>query len=185
VVGPDGVGKTTVAGALRSAADTPSFYFHFVPTSDRSAADDPGRSYGMKRDDGANMFLGWLRLVKSILRAYLGYLRFIRPRLREGELIIGDRWIYGYWGQPYTHRYRGPDWVTKLALRITPKPDLVALLTAPPQVIHDRKQELTVEAAAAELERWRRLPVSRLCEFPTLADPDSIARAIIREVDGG
>ena len=42
LVGPDGVGKTTVARALGAAYDGPSGYFHFVPPiGGRLSADPP------------------------------------------------------------------------------------------------------------------------------------------------
>jgi thymidylate kinase len=43
----------------------------------------------------------------------------------------------------------------KLIWAIAPKPDVVFLLDAPPQVIQSRKQEVTFEETAAQVQAYR------------------------------
>jgi thymidylate kinase len=84
----------------------------------------------------------------------LGYWRWLRPALRSGALIVGDRWIYGYIGQPVALGYGGPRWLAGAAINLVPRPDLVVRLKADRNVVASRKRDLSAEEIAAEEDRW-------------------------------
>lgn len=185
LVGPDGVGKTTVARALGAAYGGPSGYFHFVPpiaaplSANPPAA--PAPHLGKGRPGGSRL-LGCVRLIRNVVRFWIAYVIRVRPAMAKGMLVIGDRGMFGYLVQPHALKFYGPSSFARRMLRLLPQPALVVNLAAPPQVVRARKQELTLEQIAGELRDWRELPATRLITFDATATPAEIARRVMREL---
>ena len=59
--------------------------------------------------------------------------------------------MYGYVAQPNALRFHGPAFLALAIVRLLPRPHLIVNLTAPPQVIRERKQELTLSQIEHEL----------------------------------
>lgn len=188
LVGPDGVGKTTVARALAERYDGPTAYFHFRPpllarmAQQPPAVSPPPLSRGAPR---GSRVLGWLRLARNFAGFWLGYLARVRPAVALGTLVIGDRCGYGYLVHPHVLRFYGPTRLADLAIRALPRPLLVANLRASPELIRHRKRELTTGEIEAELAAWAALPESRLKTFDADEAPQAIACRILHELTGG
>lgn len=185
LVGPDGVGKTTIARALGAAYDGPSGYFHFVPAIGARLSADPPASAAPhlgKGRPGGSRLLGCARLIRNVARFWLAYIVQVRPAMAKGMLVIGDRGMFGYLVQPHALKFYGPDSFARLMLRVLPAPALVVNLAAPPHVVRARKQELTLEQIARELRDWRHIPAPRLITVDATATPAEIARRVMREL---
>ena len=154
IVGPDGVGKSGLAQALVEIAPGESGYFHFRPPfRGRLRSSVPTAQQPTTKNRGTpSLVVGWLRLSVAFVRFWAGYLLRVRPVLGRGGLVVGDRWAYGYLVQPRALRYGGPPWLASFMIKSLPSPDLVVNLTAPPQEIHRRKQELTVTELCSVLQ---------------------------------
>lgn len=181
IVGPDGVGKSGLARALVEMAPVESAYFHFrPPISGGLRASVPAeKEPRTKNRRKPALLLGWLRLSLAFVRFWVGYLISVRPILGRGGLVVGDRWAYGYLVQPRALRYGGPTWLASLMVKCLPSPDLVVNLTAPLHEIHRRKQELTVEEIAAELEAWDRIPAPRMIRLDALETSHGMADRVM------
>lgn len=178
--GPDGVGKTTVARAILDAVGRDGRYFHFRPPLRGELPTGPGPArVRAKAPAGGPRPLGWVRLIRSSLLCWMGYVRSVKPALSRGELVVGDRWIYGYVAQPASLRFSGPVWLARLGIRLAPKPDLLVNLTAPSDVIRDRKQELTHEQIERELGLWRGVAGPRTMTVDALQAPSTIAAEVL------
>lgn len=174
IVGPDGAGKTTLAAAVADRAPGGAAYFHFLPRRLLPyPPTDPGPPPPKKAPD--RPVLGWLRLARNWFRASSTYWTALRPALDQGSLVVADRWVYGYVGQPGALRFAGPEWLARLAVRVLPRPDLVLNLTGPAEVLVARKPELTVAETEAELTRWLRLPVPHLVTLDATLPPEELA----------
>jgi thymidylate kinase len=185
IVGPDGVGKSGLAQALVEIAPGETGYFHFRPPIRgrlRPTVPIEMRTITKNRTEPL-LLLGWLRLSLAFVRFWAGYLLSIRPVLGRGGLVIGDRWAYGYLVQPLALRYGGPPWLASFVIRSLPSPDLVVNLTAPPREIHRRKQELSLEEIAAELEAWNRIPAPRMVRLDALQTSRGMAEWVLSELD--
>lgn len=188
LVGPDGAGKTTAAAALVAAFDGPTRYFHFLPSRSDDVRPEPGapappKPIGGRKRSVGRVLAGWLRLARNVARFWHAYLTVIRPAVRAGTLVVGDRWGFGYAVQPEPLRYFGPTWLARLGVRAMPRPDLVANLVAPVDVIAARKAELSPRQITAELDGWRSLPVRRLVDLDALAPPEKIAQTILAALE--
>jgi hypothetical protein len=118
------------------------------------AATDP-HAVPVSRDPHAKPSKGLvLSLVKLTLwwadYTFLGYLTDIYPRLQRSGLVLFDRYYQDLLVDPRRHRYGGPLWLARFAGRFFPRPHLVILLDAPPEVLHSRKQEVSLEETARQ-----------------------------------
>ena len=185
VIGPDGVGKTTLASRILERWDGPTGYFHFLPTRrspilPRPESDPPPPPAKSARDGSRT--LGWARLGRNLIRFWWAYGTQVQPLVRSGTLVIGDRWAYGYVGQPYALRFYGPLWLADLTERLLPRPDLVIDMKAPVEVIAARKQELTPSEIQSELARWSQVARGRRAELDAVLGPDELAEQAIRMI---
>jgi thymidylate kinase len=181
LVGPDGVGKTTVARALLAHHSGPSAYFHFLPPLRGPLSRSPGPASAPppKAAPGGWLVLGWIRLFRNAARCWVGYLRTVRPALKRSWLVIGDRWMYGYVVQPDALRFHGPDALARAVLRLLPRPHLIVNLAAPPHVIRQRKQELTLSQIEQELLAWSSLRAANVQTLDASRLPRDIASDIL------
>lgn len=186
-VGPDGVGKTTVAGFL--SAETKDLfrgarYHHWIPpwqkplpsTVPASAPKAPLR----EQPSGTSAtILSAVRLARNVFRAHLAYWFRILPHLLRQRLVIGDRYLFNYHLDPASVRYYGPPSWVRWALRLVPKPDIVLCLYADPEEIHRRKPELTLEEIRQVIFRATELSTLGFHSVQVLAEatPSVVARA--------
>lgn len=112
---------------------------------------------------------------------FLGYLADVYPRLRRSGLVLFDRYYQDLLVDPRRHRYGGPMWLAHLAGRFFPRPHLVVLLDAPPEVLHSRKQEVPLEETA----RQRKVYLELVRDLPNgyVADASKPAREVASEVE--
>ncbi len=187
VVGPDGVGKTTLATSLMRAWDGPVSYFHFLPTSENSMISDPGVVHETqvpqpKPSRNGNPVMGVARILRNVIRSWFAYWKHIRPRVRRGAIVVGDRWVYGYVGQPYSLRFYGPSWLAKVGVRFAPKPDLLIRLSAGPELIAHRKAELSISEIRTEIGLWKTLDFLPQLDLDTGAEPDRLALQAVEKL---
>jgi len=182
LVGPDGVGKTTVARALIAHHRGPAGYFHFLPPLCGPLLRAPGDHSipPPKAARSGSHVLGGIRLMRNATRCWVAYLRTVRPALKRSWLVVGDRWMYGYLVQPYALKFYGPNVLARAILRLLPRPHLIVNLSAPPHLIRERKQELTLAQIEQELLAWSSL---RLPNFRTL-DATGSPQTIVDEILG-
>jgi len=155
ILGPDGVGKSTLVGRLSQAFD-PCFrrcrIFHWRPMV-IAAQRETGISSTNPHDQAPRGTLGSVAALLVVLLDYwVGYLTVLRPFLARSGLIVFDRYFQDLLVDPIRYRYGGPMWLPRLLSAFVPPPDLLLLvLDADEEVILSRKRDLPLE----ELRRQR------------------------------
>lgn len=155
LIGPDGSGKSSVSLQLiESSSDIfeKTHYYHghfgilpelktFFPWWQPKASE-------VKASASSTESKPLSRFVTSILMVYyaidyvFGYAQILRSK-GEGKLIIFDRYFYDYIIQPSPFGINS--WLFRVLARVIPTPDVVIYLHAPPELIYNRKPELTVQ----------------------------------------
>lgn len=182
IVGPDGVGKTTVARLLVRAYGGAAAYFHFRPSGSSPMSREPEDlpfQILPKPSRTGSWALSIVRLIRSVLLFWWAYLAHVRPAIKRGELVVGDRWGYNYLVQPHSVRYYGPRFLARLFVLLLPRPDIVFNMRADPTVIHQRKGELSPPEIEQELRWWDELPVPRVVMIDATLTPDEVVERML------
>lgn len=161
LLGPDGVGKSSVIEAVRRelapAFGGPAFYDAFAPSlvpqraADLHVRAEQGPHALPPRGLTASLAKG----VYWTLFYSLGYYATIYPALARTSLAINHRYLVDALVDQRRYRYSGPRWLLAFAWRLARKPDLLILLDAPAEVIQRRKSEVAFEETARQQAAYR------------------------------
>jgi thymidylate kinase len=86
-----------------------------------------------------------------------GYVADIYPRLVRSTLVLLDRDYHDLLVDPKRYRYGGPAWLARAVGWFIPRPQLVILLDAPPEVLYSRRRELPFEEITRQCEAYLEL----------------------------
>ena len=157
VTGPDGSGKTEVAEALVAQLAQPVLHLHHRP----GLLPSKTRHDGPVTEPHANVayppWLSALKLAYLWLDFVLGWWLRIRPVVRRGGSVVLER---GWWDlavDPQRYRLAPLDAMVRALGRTVPRPDVTLVLTAAPEVLLARKQELPAEELHRQTQAWEQL----------------------------
>lgn len=163
VLAPDGTGKTTF---LKQLEDDLNFFFvnnesdgriqeyHFRPNLLPNLGAVGEKAGVMKQDTNftdphrgkpANPLSSLIRCGYYTLDYIVGWQKCIRRDVHHDKISVFDRYSYDFIVDPRRTKLNLPLWVRKFFVALTPKPKVVFVLDASPEVIYQRKQELTME----------------------------------------
>lgn len=137
LLGPDGAGKSTLASAIAASFQLPVSVMYMGLTG------------------GALKHVARLRIPGVVFagRALVIWQRYLRSRLHQaqGRLVVFDRYVLDA-AVPHPRRLNRVERLSRwLDGYLCPSPDLVLILDAPGEVMHQRKGEYSPEV----LEDWR------------------------------
>jgi thymidylate kinase len=165
LIGPDGCGKSFVIEAVTDEF-APGFQkivrFHLRPKSlpARTNSDTPVTDPHGKPVRGG--LYSMAKMLYLFADYWLGYLNSVRTATVRTRLVVFDRYFYDILVDPKRVLYGGPAWLPKILARLVPRPDLVLLLNASPEVLWSRKQEVPYE----EVVRQQREYLTMVREMP-------------------
>ena len=192
--GPDGSGKSTVADVLEQRCEnagmrTSRMHWRpgFLPYRGGMNGDGKADFTNPQQLNSRRGLAGWLVFIYIVMDFVLGYLCFIRPRLRRGIIVIYERYYYDIIMDQKRYGLRVPASVCRAIARLVmPVPDMVILLDAPANILYARKQEL----GRIEIERQRRELKEYFQRFSNYRvvdvehnDPDQVADIILAAID--
>lgn len=163
LVGPDGAGKSTLAAQLTAELRTRAIevrhdYWRpgLLPMPGRLVGKPaPGLVTDPHGRPPHGRVKASLRLLHYFLDFRLGYWAIYRPLLRRGGVVVVERGWQDLLVDPrrYLMPFRQP---AAVLAHLLPRPDVIAILAAPVDDLHARKQELTRAEIDRQLAAWRR-----------------------------
>ena len=158
IVGPDGVGKSSVIQEV-TAALKPAFWrihtSHFPLRLSEREGENP--SHGTHRLPPWPLPLSVLKIMFLLTVVTVHHLLWIYQRLIRTTLVVFDRDLVDLLVDPKRFRYGGPGWLAKTICRLAPKAELVILLDAPAETIQARKSEVPLDETARRVCSYREL----------------------------
>jgi len=165
VLGPDGVGKTTICEGLKERAKNFFFkkvyqyhsHFGFFPELGKMYSLIRGRKI-LEQEKAAiqEKPIGFLRAILHLfyygLECFLSWPLVFWLKI-GGNLIVFDRYFYDFIATK-THR-KIPFWMFSVIARIIPRPDIIFTVEARPETIYGRKKELSLREIERQLEAFR------------------------------
>jgi len=165
ILGPDGSGKTTISNELTRLVHENVFFcgvetFHFRTfrgsslgsvMSDGSGVISGGRPYGAQPRSSLGSAI---KLLYYLFEYNIGYLKNIRPLIRENKLVIFDRYFLDFALDPSRARIRLPKGIITFLNKFIPQPDLYVFLVGDPMQLAKRKGELTTEETSALIQGY-------------------------------
>ncbi len=153
IMGPDGVGKSTVIEGLSRDFVIPmrrQILFHWRPELlARRKGKGPVTEPHGQIPRGLLASMAYLSVFFA--DCWAGYIFVIWARLVKSDFVQFDRYFHDVLVDPLRYRYGGPTWYARFLCRLLPEPDLVILLDANEDLIFARKTELP----RAEIQRQR------------------------------
>jgi thymidylate kinase len=159
-IGPDGCGKSSVIDAIRqqfAQVFREVRCFHMRPQFLRLKTNGKGAATNPHGQPARGLLASVAKVFYFAADYSLGYLFLIAPALRLTQLIVFDRYFFDLLVDSKRVRYGGPAWLLRLAARVVPRPDLVILLDAPPEVLWSRKQEVPFNEVVRQRAAYLRL----------------------------
>jgi thymidylate kinase len=95
-------------------------------------------------------FISTVKIFYFLFDYSIGYLLKIRPLLFQSIFVIFDRYYHDILVDPKRYRYGGSMRLARWIGKLIPKPGIVILLDAPPEVLQSRKQEVPFEETARQ-----------------------------------
>ena len=174
LLGADGSGKSSVAKRLLDALHgtfykDKSLHVHWKPSvflrkrrSERAPTTDPhGQPPRVWLASQLVLLYHWLEYLAG------GLLQFLPVLFRCGMVLI-ERHHYDFLVDPRRYRLQPPCALVRCAFRCLPKPDLVFVLDAPPELFQARKPEVTLEESRRQREAYlslaARMPNARVID---------------------
>jgi thymidylate kinase len=110
---------------------------------------------------------------------WAGYLFSTRCLTAKSNLVVFDRYFQDILVDPLRYRYGGPKWFSKLLSRFVPKPNLVIILEADPDIISARKPEVSTDETRRQSAEYRELSFGHVTRVFVRTDtnPQSSFRA--------
>lgn len=161
VIGSDGAGKTSLIMYLQKNAVGPFhrtrlYYQH--PRILLKSVENPTKRQAYSATDFDNITMlsplrSILKLVYHFAESAVGILTITYVDRVRKTLVIFDRYFFDFWYDPSRHHIAGFRTLRRLLCWLVPTPQIVFALVAPPEVIHSRKSERSVQA----LDQQRKL----------------------------
>ena len=186
VLAPDGTGKTTFLDTLikqlqyyyvNTPEDNRFSVYHFRPTILPNLGEVGEKVGVMKqntdftnphRSKPANLLSSLLRITYYTIDYIIGWQKCVRRDVQFDKYTIFDRYSYDFIVDPLRTKLNLPKWVRRFFVALTPKPEVIFVLNAQPEVIYARKQELTLREITRQVGEYQKITKKNPQRFVTI-----------------
>jgi thymidylate kinase len=168
LLGPDGSGKSTIA---KRVLERVSGSFHggrvqywrpyLLPAMGRLKFWNPSEEVAINPrphdHPEQNRFKSLLRFFYYLTDYLIGYPVKIYWKKVKKNIIVFDRYYYDYLVDLYRYQFNIPQWLPKMFLPLIPAPDMTIYLDADPEVLHKRKQELSLSELERQVKEFKQI----------------------------
>lgn len=160
--GTDGSGKSTIINGLpavlgNSFPEDMQDYYHWRPGFiKKEKRSEDGTAIVVTKPHAKKPYGKVKSFTKFIffnLDYILGYWCRIRWQIAKGHLVIFDRYYYDYYMDKIRYRLSISDGVLSFFGHFIPKPDVTFLLIGDPEVLYERKKEISVEEIQQQIAK--------------------------------
>jgi hypothetical protein len=123
-----------------------------VPRHGRAPAPSAAEN---RRQPPLRVWVSLLRTVSVFVDFVLGWMVHVRPFVSSGGWVVMER---GWWDlvvDPGRFRLQGSAGLARLLAQLGPRPDLVLILEARPEVVRSRKKQLSEADVMRQTRLWR------------------------------
>mgnify|MGYP000044156023 CR=1 FL=1 len=182
-LGPDGSGKSSVIEGIRDKLNRMGIHQRLMHW----------RPYGLKGREDLGIPVGDPHSAKprgvfqSVAKLGMLWCDWWIPSLTvllharaKTSVVISDRYYNDLLADPVRYRYGASVRLARFVFRYFPKPDLVFVLTGTAEVIHPRKEEVTIDELRKQLIRYRTI-ASSVGSAGRLVNVDRPLREVVDE----
>lgn len=126
-------------------------------------------------------------MIKSLIRYFyynldfiIGYNILVRKNCIQKQLIVFDRYYYDYFVDLKRYQYSFPKWLPRIFKWTIPTPDIVFVLEGTPEVLYNRKKELSIDEIQRQLTEYRKL--AKTCKKAIIINVDKSLDEVVCEV---
>jgi len=171
IYGPDGSGKSSVISRLVPAM-LPAFrktsVTHFRPRIGAAADDGSGIVVDPHGKPPRHPATSVLKIIYYAADYMTGFLLKVLPAKIRSTFVVFDRYYDDLIIDSRRYCYGGPKWWLRAVRPLIPKPDLVFCLDADPEILQERKAEVSFEESKRQRDAYRdlakRLPNGHLVD---------------------
>lgn len=196
LLGPDGVGKSTLIrhmenhlmGMLKTETnDMKTFHIRpgVFPTIteilNRKKQSNGKTSILQEAWQSPSSIISFVRFFCFWVDYMLGYIVKVLPELVKYRVVVLDRYFYDILIDPLRYKIRLPYRLMKTLFMSIPRPRIIIILDAPPDVIFRRKGELNEEKIGVLLDKYRNMKneYDNVHIFPATTPPEELSVAVV------
>jgi len=196
LLGPDGVGKSTLIhhmenhlmGILKTETNQmktfhirPGVFPTITELLSRNKQSNGEPSVIQRAWKSPSVVISFIRLLCFWVDYMLGYIVKVLPELVKYNIVVLDRYYYDILIDPLRYNIRFPYKFMKILLISIPRPRIIIILDAPPDVIFRRKGELNEEKINMLLEKYRNMKneYDDVHIFPATNPPEELSVAVV------
>jgi len=183
-LGPDGSGKSSVISGLKKELREMRLNcrsLHWRPYGIKGREDLGVAVADPHAAEPRGLITSVLKLGMLFYDWWLASLTVLLHARAKISVVICDRYYNDLLVDTRRYRYGGPKWLAKLVFKFMPRPNLVFILVGTPEIIHPRKQEVTLDELRRQIEAYKEL-AEFIGESAMLVNVDEALDTVIEKV---